>query len=314
LFESGGTNTALAAAIYDFSAITSTAGFKVPVAAGNTATAAGAIDFDSTNKNYHSYTDGADSIFASYASAPTNGFIPKALISSGNLLLTSSLLDDGHTTANTLNYSGTGGMAAPQFVSTGTTAGFADFPEGSSSLSTVPCSTATSICIQAPVTVVSYLVNLPGVVGTGTLIGNNASSVRTEAYSGDANHSAVVTTGSGTSVGSTALCSSANCPAGTYRVNVYIDVTTACGTSGTYTVNLIYTDDQGSKTIPVNINGTGAVPATGVLTTTSTSNYGENAQILRLTSGGINYSTTATACGTAGPMVGKLYLSTEAIQ
>jgi hypothetical protein len=79
-------------------------------------------------------------------------------------------------------------------------------------------------------------------------------------------------------------------------------------------VNLIYTDDQGAKTIPVNINGSGAVPATGVLTTTSTANYGENAQVLRLTSGSINYSTTAVACGTAGPMVGKLYLSVEPVQ
>lgn len=92
-------------------------------------------------------------------------------------------------------------------------------------------------------------------------------------------------------------------------MNVYIDITTACGTSGTYIVNLIYTDDQGSKTVVANINGTGSVPATGTLTTTSTSNYGENSQVIRLTSGNLNYSTTATACGTAGPMVGKLYLS-----
>jgi hypothetical protein len=28
----------------------------------------------------------------------------------------------------------------------------------------------------------------------------------------------------------------------------------------------------------------------------------------------IQYSTTAVACGTAGPMVGKLYMSTEAVQ
>lgn len=125
----------------------------------------------------------------------------------------------------------------------------------------------------------------------------------------------VITIGSGTSIGSTSLCSTTLCPAGTYRVNTYVDITTACGTSGTYIVNLIYTDDQGSKTIPVNINGSGTVPATGTLTTTSTANYGENAQVIRTTGGAsINYSTTATACGTAGPMVGNLYLSVDRVQ
>lgn len=126
---------------------------------------------------------------------------------------------------------------------------------------------------------------------------------------------AAVTIGSGTSIGSTSICSTVDCPAGTYRVNVYVDLTTACGTTGTYLVNLIYTDDQGAKTVPVNINGTGAVPATGVLTTTSTANFGENGQIIRSTgAASINYSTTATACGTAGPMVGKLYLGVEPLQ
>jgi hypothetical protein len=124
-----------------------------------------------------------------------------------------------------------------------------------------------------------------------------------------------VVIGSATSIGSTSLCSTTNCPAGTYRVNVYVDITTACGTTGTYLVNLIYTDDQGSKTVPVNINGTGAVPATGLLTTTSTANFGENAQILRSTgAASINYSTTAVACGTAGPMVGNLYFSIDQVQ
>lgn len=126
---------------------------------------------------------------------------------------------------------------------------------------------------------------------------------------------AVVTIGSGTSIGSTSLCTAALCPAGLYRVNVYVDITTPCGTTGTYLVNLIYTDDQGSKTVPVNINGTGAVPATGLLTTTSTANFGENAQVVATTGATtINYSTTAVACGTAGPMVGKMYLSVDRIQ
>lgn len=126
---------------------------------------------------------------------------------------------------------------------------------------------------------------------------------------------AVVNIGSGTSIGSTELCSTGNCTVGTYRVNVYVDITTACGTTGTYLVNLIYTDDQGSKTVPVNLSGTGSVPATGILTTTSTANFGQEAFILRSTgAANISYSTTAVACGTAGPMVGKLYMSVEPVQ
>lgn len=242
------------------------------------------------------------------ASALTSNVLVKG--SGGQATQTSSITDN----ATTVTTTDTGGYVAPVFTANGTTAGFADYPQGSTSAAVAPCNTATSICEQAPTAVTSYLVNKPGVAANGTLINNNASAVITQGFSGDANHSAAVTTGSGTSIGSTQLCSSANCPAGTYRVNTYIDVTTACGTTGTYAVNLIYTDDQGSKTAVVNLNGTGSVPATGLLTTTSTANFGQESQILRLTSGSINYSTTAVSCGTAGPMVGHLYLSVEPVQ
>ena len=169
--------------------------------------------------------------------------------------------------------------------------------------------TANTITDECPTAVTAYENVKPGVAATGVMTNNVAAAVNTQGFSGDANHSAPVTIGSGTSIGPTTLCSSANCPTGTYVVHTYIDITTACGTTGTYVVNLIYTDDQGAKTIPVNLNGTGAVPATGVLTTTSTANFGESSQVIRLTSGNLNYTTTAVACGTAGPMVGKLYMA-----
>lgn len=222
---------------------------------------------------------------------------------------TNSLCDEGVTVANRITCTDTAGLAAVAYTSTGTTAGFADYPQGPSSAAVAPCNTANSICDQAPTAVTAGVRTIPGVLAQGILTNAGNSSALTQGYSGDSNHSATVTTGSGTSVGSTTLCSSANCPAGTYMVSVYLDVTTACGTSGTYIVNLIYTDDQGSKTVVANINGTGSVPATGTLTTTSTANYGENSQVIRLASGNLNYSTTAGACGTAGPMVGKLYLA-----
>jgi len=204
--------------------------------------------------------------------------------------------------------SGTAGKSGVVAI-TGATAGLFYYTQGTAPTTSNANIPANSIIEYAPTGVTAYALAKPGAIANGIITNNVASSLDTQGVSGDANHSATVTTGSGTSIGSTLLCSSTNCPAGTYVVHVYIDVTTACGTTGTYIVNLIYTDDQGSKTAIVNINGTGAVPATGVLTTTSTANFGENSQVIRLTSGNLNYSTTATACGTAGPMVGKLYMA-----
>lgn len=235
----------------------------------------------------------------------STGILALTGVTSGSATLTAPAV--AGTTTNAVTSSNV--LTGPAFISNGTTAGFVDYAQGSTSASVAPCNAATSRCVQAAAAMTSSVETLAGTTAQGIFAVTGSSSAIQDAYSGDSNHSATVTTGSGTSVGSTTLCSSTNCPAGTYMVNVYIDVTTACGTSGTYIVNLIYTDDQGSKTIPVNINGSGTVPATGTLTTTSTANYGENSQVLRLTSGNLNYSTTATACGTAGPMVGKLYLS-----
>jgi hypothetical protein len=76
-----------ATGIVDFSAVTSTAGFKVPIASGNTASANGVIDFDSSNGNYHGYVNGADSIFANFATAPSNGRVISATLNGGNVLL-----------------------------------------------------------------------------------------------------------------------------------------------------------------------------------------------------------------------------------
>jgi hypothetical protein len=146
---------------------------------------------------------------------------------------------------------------------------------------------------------------------------NVSAAVDTQGFSGDANHStgaSGVAIGSGTSIGATTLCSAANCPAGNYLINTYVEITTACGTSGTYTVLLTWTDDAGTKsTFTVPIIGTGT--AAGVLTTTSTANWGQYVFHIRSTGANpIQYSTTAVACGTAGPMVGKLFMNAVTVQ
>lgn len=219
---------------------------------------------------------------------------------------TNSLATDN---ATTLTYTGTGGVSAPLLIATGATAGGTVYTAGS----TNGHATASTVTHQAPASVTAYDELDPGVAAAGTRIGTVSSATITSGFSGDANHSATVTTGSGTSVPSTSLCSTTFCPAGTYRVNAYLDITTACGTSGTYSVSLVYTDDQASKQVVIPMQGAGE--SAGVLTTTTVTNYGQASFILRSTgAASINYLTTAVACGTAGPMVGKLYLSVEPVQ
>jgi hypothetical protein len=207
-------------------------------------------------------------------------------------------------------------------VSKGTTAGFYDFAQGSTSASVAPCNTATSWCVQAATAMTAGVETLLGTRAQGVLFGTGSSSAIQDGNSGDANHSAVVSWSTATTIGSTSLCSSANCPVGTYRVSAYIDVTTACTTTGSYVVNLIWTDDTTvSKTSIMPLVGLGVTPTfgptaiTATLVPTSTTDFGTGSFILRSTgTTSINYSTTAGACATGGPGVGKLYFTIEPIQ
>ena len=114
--------------------------------------------------------------------AITSGFIPKSN-SSSVPTLAKSALDDGATTANTLTYTGTAGIVAPAFTSSGSTAGFLDLPQGSTSASTAPCNTANSICIQAPTSVTAQLRVLAGAPATGFSLFTNSSGTMTETLS-----------------------------------------------------------------------------------------------------------------------------------
>ncbi len=202
------------------------------------------------------------------------------------------------------------------FQSKGTTAGFVDLAQGTTSASVAPCNTANSHCIQAGAAVTAGVETDAPALAQGIPTRSGTSSAVTDGYSGDANHSATVSWSTATSVGSTSLCSSANCPVGTYRVSAYIDVTTACTTTGSYLVNVIYTDDTTvSKTAFIPLEGTGTTFATGVIVPISTTDFGTGSFILRSTGAtSINYSTTAAPCGSGGPGVGKLYLTVEPIQ
>ena len=233
------------------------------------------------------------------------------MIATGNMLMANSLLTDTGTTAT---YTGTGGMAAPVFTSTGTTAGFADYPQGTTSGG---CSLQHS--------------ELHLRSGSDGGYGGRANDSRS-ARSRFADERRLFQRldsglhrrfrpllrpdhlGYGTpSIGTTSLCSTTVCPVGLYRVALYIDATTACTTTGSYIVWLTYTDDQGAKTAtPIPIEGPGSTFSTGVLVPDSTADYGTGYFVLRSTgAAAISYGSTAAACGTGGPAVGKFYLTIE---
>jgi len=119
---------------------------------------------------------------------------------------------------------------------------------------------------------------------------------------------------SATSIGATIICVSSVCPAGTYLVHIYLSVSTACTTTGSYIPWVSYTDDAGAKSQqPITIDGTGVTFATGSLALNSTSNYGEGTSIIHSNGSNISWGSTAGACGSGGPAAGQIYITIEKI-
>jgi len=83
--------------IFDLSAATGTAAFKIPTTTTNTASAVGVIDYDTTNSNYHC-NNGADCLFGVVptASAPANGNVIDSSLAASKF----QLHDSGVATAN----------------------------------------------------------------------------------------------------------------------------------------------------------------------------------------------------------------------
>lgn len=309
--------TAAAAGLFDMSAATGTAALKVPVAATETATAAGAIDFDSANLNYHGYVNGADSIFANFATAPTNGFIPKASVASGNTLLASSLLDDGHTTANTLTYTGTAGMSAKSYTATGTGAGFTQLGQGSTATAGT-----TAVTDQAPTAVTSYINTRSGTAGTGVQVNVNASNVVTQNFSG--NFGAVSQTSKTALLTTFTVCAAtANTAcgqAGQYRIHWnFWGSGTACSnvTAGSVGLNITWTDENAvaHTTIAMPMwDQKSAALGTAFNLNTALGTEGASGDYTFSTNGSIiQAATTYTAC-TTGTGTYNLRITTEPLQ
>jgi hypothetical protein len=88
-----------------------------------------------------------------------------------------------------------GGWTGLNFTSNGTTAGFFDFPQGTTSSAVPPCNTANSICFQAPTSVTLQLRVLAGAPATGFSLWTNSSGTMTETISAT---SGTLTSGVGT--------------------------------------------------------------------------------------------------------------------
>ena len=80
-------NTGGAGMTLDMSASTTANAYKVPVSAGATATANGAIAYDSTNNNLHAAQGGADAKVATFTATPGNGNCANWSVSGGTIKL-----------------------------------------------------------------------------------------------------------------------------------------------------------------------------------------------------------------------------------
>jgi hypothetical protein len=241
--------------------------------------------------------------------------------SNANGALAASLTTDDGTTST---YTGTGGTKSPAFTATGTTAGFADYPQGTTSAAVAPCNVATSICEQAPTAVTSYLVTKPGAAGTGVRIGVNASSVVTENFSSA--FGAVSQTAKTSSIATATVCAAtANTAcgqAGQYRISFDVwGSGTACSsvTAGKVVFTLTWTDAGGSthtavpwplydfKSAAQNVTGTFSF-------NTALTTEGANGSMIISTNGTvIQYASTYTAC-TTGTGTYNVHITTEQLQ
>lgn len=317
------------AGIFDWSAATGVASLKFPPVVGGTVlagTVTGNLSAPITLINTNSTNN--------------NTSIGVGISTPGTSTGQTTLNINGATTGGDLTDWGTGGAwsggvlsgqtivasvgIGGAFTSKGTTAGFIDFPQGSTSSGVTPCNAATSICEQAPTAVTSYLVTKPGAAGTGIRMNVNASNVVTQTFS--SSFGAVSATSQTGSISTATVCAAtANTAcgqAGQYRLSYDIwGSGTACSnvTAGKVVFTLTWTDANGTAhtTVPWQLyDYKGAV-----LNDTGTFNFntalgteGANGSMILSTNGTvIQYASTYTAC-TTGTGTYNVHITTEQLQ
>jgi hypothetical protein len=165
----------------------------------------------------------------------TANVMPKA--NGTNSIINSSVTDN----ATSVTTTDTGGWVGPSFTGTGTTAGVVDLAQGPTNSGSAPCTTATSICLQAPVAVTSYTMTLPGVLGTaGQLFNLSTSTAGVEVVQTTdfpdikiipAANCVNAVAGAGWSLGASGVVT---CRGGTNNLGGYVSISDSSGTFGTF--------------------------------------------------------------------------------
>ena len=209
------------------------------------------------------------------------------------------------------------------FVSGGTTAGFIDFPQGTTSASVAPCNTATSICIQAPTSVTAGVETLAGALAPGLVMLAGSSSAAQESHSGDTAHAVVANTQTGAITTATLCAATAGTAcgqAGQYRISFnFWGSGTACSavTAGSVPLNITWTDEaaHAHTTIPFPLyDQYKAVWGNAFYFNTALTTESAQGSMVISTNGTIiQYATTYTGC-TTGTGTYNLRATVEQLQ
>lgn len=140
-----------------------------------------------TDANHGATTSGCTATGNTTSTTLTTGFIP---VANGANSIVNSLLDDGATTASTLTYTGSGGIAA---TGGGGTAGYIGIGQG-----TAQGLGTTSVGLTAGTGVTSWNMVFPGAAGSGYYKCTNASNIVTCSFEAAIDVSSADITGVGT--------------------------------------------------------------------------------------------------------------------
>jgi hypothetical protein len=197
-------------------------------------------------------TSGGVPYFSSSSTWASSGALTANVLTKGGgagASPSNSLLTD---TGTTVTYTGTGGYVGPTFTANGTTAGFVDLPQGSTSSGVAPCNTANSICFQAPTSVTSQLRTFAAAPATGHSLWTNSSGTMTETLD-----SGITTATNCASSASPAVCGSASAgsvliPTGTTSSTLTVNTTAVTANSQI----MFYPDDSLGTRLSVTCNST----------------------------------------------------------
>jgi fibronectin-binding autotransporter adhesin len=191
----------------------------------------------------------------------------------------------------------TGAFTGLSFTSNGTTAGFVDLPQGSTSSGVAPCNAATSICIQAPTSVTSQIRTLASAPASGFSQWSNSSGTMTEtiAATGGTLTSGVGTWGS--SAINTVLASTVANVAGHFT---NLQVVTALG--GTCTTAPIFNVFDGTSNTGSTVTASASTQTKGTGTSTAQTQTFAAGDII-----GIYISTAGATCTTDQFIVSAQY-------